>query len=134
MELGRLSLYIRCIMGTNYYCHLAGEKRHIGKRSAAGRQYCWDCGQTLFAPGEQFVHEQIGIVRRRRFYKLCPKCNRQPEKPCMSFNWAMPEADLQRVSGPITNGYGEVFSLREFLNLLEECPIQYTDSIGEDFC
>jgi len=50
-------------MGTNYYlkideCECCGryEKKHIGKRSAAGR-YCFDCGVSLCVDGEDNVHK-----------------------------------------------------------------------------
>ena len=69
---------------------------------------------------------------------------------CSSFTWAMPhmrlvEAIREVLSCPccnrpyddkdkvIENEYGDLFSWHEFLMVLEECPVQYSDSIGHEF-
>jgi len=67
-------------MGTNYYlkideCEHCGryEKKHIGKRSAAGR-YCFDCGVSMCVDGEEYVHSGTS-----HFNKKCYKCNKTIE-------------------------------------------------------
>lgn len=68
---------------------------------------------------------------------------------CSSFSWAMSEVDFYVVAAnrtivnsicgkgldkSIRDEYGDSFSLKEFRQVLEECPIQYFDSIGVCFC
>jgi hypothetical protein len=135
-------------MGTNYYT-LRGT--HIGKRSAAG-YYCYDCKQTLCKGGEDLVHN--GVVG---WYEKCPKCN-QPIKTetlktsttgrelglnkhsykekkgvhtCSSFTWAISKFRFSKLLF-IKDEYGRLFTRKEFLNILKECPIQY-NNIGRNF-
>lgn len=146
-------------MGTNFYLMSASKNRdldpstHIGKRSAAG-PYCWDCRTTLCSAGEKGVHYE-----RHSWLDACPKCGKKhkPErlqdgaagrelgfnsKPfsrkkgvasCSSFSWAMPESRLERVR-KVKDEYGRVYTKRQFMEMLEECPIRYTDMIGKEFC
>lgn len=132
-------------MGTNFYT-LDG--RHIGKRSAAGR-YCWDCGITL-CKGR--VHYGDG------FHDACPQCGAAPLKEsietssagrelgfnnappeaktgvqsCSSFSWAMEVGELEGEPA-IEDEYGRQYTAPEFQQVLEECPIRFTDSIGIEF-
>lgn len=135
-------------MGTNFY---DARGRHLGKRSAAGA-YCWDCGISLCMPGAEFVHEG------REFHACCPECGKErqvetietgaagrelgfnktkPKKKkgvasCSSFTWASrPEAIIN--TKYIKDEYGRRYSLRQFLAVLEECPIRFYNAIGTDF-
>lgn len=142
-------------MGTNFYvvgeADAFGEQAHIGKRSAAGR-YCWDCGVTLCKGGKANIHYGVG------FYDECPMCGRQaleeslkrgaagrelgfntspPQRKrgvqsAASFTWAMaPEkaTDLTLIE----DEYGRLYTRNEFFQVLEECPIQFFDSVGQEF-
>ena len=136
-------------MGTNFYVDLSGERgQHIGKRSAAGK-YCWDCRMTL-CKGR--VHSGAD------WYDACPQCDAGPVKEtieassagrelgfnksvpmaksgvasCSSFSWAVEPPYLEGVS-LIRDEYGRQFTREEFLQVLEECPIQFTESIGREF-
>jgi hypothetical protein len=137
-------------MGTNFY---AGGI-HIGKRSAAGF-YCWDCGVTLCKGGEAKVHYDVG------FYDRCPKCGKAPKretlsegavgrelgfnksKPapktgvqsCASFSWAISPETWRTIIGRkrIKDEYGRWLCRADFEAVLSECPIQYSDLVGQDF-
>ena len=125
---------------------------HIGLRSAAG-MYCWDDGVTLCKGGNEGVHYDSG------WYDSCPKCSKKPANEgldgsaagrelgfnktpygkktgvasCSSFTWCMdPDAFLKK-NVTIWNEYGDTFTKDEFLQILEECPIQYRHSIGKWF-
>lgn len=138
-------------MGTNFYvksdCEHQGQ--HIGKRSAAG-SYCWDCGVTLAKSG--MPHDGSGML------EACPKCekpgqseslddsaagrelgfNKSPPvrktgvRSCSSFSWAVEPGYLEGVD-EIEDEYGRRFTRGEFVAVLQECPIQFMDSIGRDF-
>jgi len=145
-------------MATNFY--LMGHKHddspeyHIGKRSAAGL-YCWNCRITLCEQGESAIHSSEST-----FSDKCPKCGKkyepkpgwhgagavelgfaQPYAPderkgidtCSSFTWAMNPERL-RSKRKVTDEYGRVYTIAEFNNIvLDNCPIQYKDSIGHEF-
>lgn len=146
-------------MGTNYYVRgwKSGDhmnpKFHIGKRSAAGL-YCWDCGVTLCKGGKKSVHSG-----ESKWLKSCPMCgkktiteglfdgaagrelgfNKTPfgkktgVSSCSSFSWCMRPGEFLKKNVIIWNEYGETFTKDEFLKILEECPIQYQNSIGQWF-
>lgn len=137
-------------MGCNFYL-LNGS--HVGKRSAAGL-YCWDCGVTLCKRGESGVHQSDS-----EWFETCPKCGHAPVKEtieesaagrelgfkkgkparkkgvasCASFTWAMWKDGLagKRV---LEDEYGKRYTRSEFDEVLLECPIQYGDMIGREFC
>jgi hypothetical protein len=140
-------------MGTNFYLeghgHSDDPKWHIGKRSAAG-WYCWDCGVTLCKGGEKKIHYSWP-----EWYEQCPKCgakkqnesisdgsvgrelgfNKEPYQKktgvasCSSFSWARKLGRVQKIE----NEYGDKFTRKEFEEMLEECPVQYYDSMGQWF-
>lgn len=141
-------------MGTNFYvkdhCGNNDPRYHIGKRSAAGF-YCWDCHKTFCIGGEEGVH-----YSENKWYDKCPICgksrdsesltsssvgrelgfNKDAPKPktgvksCCSFSWAR---DLGKIKH-IVDEYGTEYSLEEFKDVLNECPIQYKHSVGMVFC
>ena len=149
-------------MGTNFYLNKRGMDRykdHVGKRSAAGL-YCWDCRLTLCKGGEEKIHFSEGDKFHKACPKCGKKpkdegwgssagrelgFNKGPFKPkkgvasCASFTWAMPEDDLAkfldktRKKKPIVDEYGTEFSADEFVEILEECPVRYHHSIGQEF-
>ena len=146
-------------MGTNYYVRWwktndsMNPKYHIGKKAAAGL-YCWDCGVTLCKWGEMGVH-----LGDSNWFKSCPKCGGKPIKEglsdgsagrelgfnktpygrktgvasCSSFTWCMPPEEFLKKNVKIWNEYGDTFTKDEFLKILEECPIQFKNFIGEWF-
>jgi len=142
-------------MGTNFYNKLDG--KHIGKRSAAG-MYCWDCGKTLCKGGKEKVHfedewfekcpicgkgvikeslDQSSAGRELGFNKSKPSI-KSGVKTCSSFSWATkPEEILNRKLHWnwkwIENEYGDKFTLKQFKEVLKECPLQYKHSIGKIF-
>ena len=142
-------------MGCNFYT-LSG--KHIGKRSAAG-YYCWDCDITLCKQGNDGVHKgETGEAGQTGWFKKCPLCGQMPQeeslddssagrelgfnkqpfgkkmgvKSCSSFSWAMEKAQLKRIIF-VKDEYGRKYTKRKFWKMLDECPIQYFDSIGTEF-
>lgn len=92
--------------------------------------------------------------------KVCPKCGKKPKKEglenssvgrelgfnkekfekktgvasCSSFSWAMRPIKANSLLF-VKDEYGRIYSGSTFRNeILAECPIQYTDLIGVEFC
>jgi len=133
-------------MGTNFYRkgYIGNDNPdyHIGKRSAAG-WYCWDCNVSLCKDGDSAVHTST----RDKWYDKCPICGKGIDKEdlnnstvgrelgfnksrpkrktgvssCCSFTWAR---DLGRIR-KIQDEYGRHYTKEEFLEVLEECPIEF---------
>ena len=136
-------------MGCNFYTL---KNTHIGKRSAAGL-YCWDCDLTLCYGGKNNVHGGYN-----QWYRKCPECGKLPEKEtlenssagrelgfnknpfkkkvgvqsCSSFTWAINKAKLNRIKY-IKDEYGRKYTIAEFFEMLDECPIQFKNMIGKEF-
>ena len=146
-------------MGTNFY--FTRGRKHIGKRSAAGF-YCWDCRKTLCKDGDKGVHQHasgwhetcpvcgqkptenpLGLidVGSAAVELGWAKPNVKPKlgvASCSSFTWAMePEIvkkSCKRLGKPVVDEYGTKYTGKQFLNMIESnCPILYTNSIGQDF-
>ena len=129
---------------------------HIGKRSAAG-MFCWDCGITLCEEGPGKIHSGRG-----NWFDSCPRCGKAKEKEtldrsapgrelgfntglpqkkcgvksCSSFTWAMSPKNIESLKPRqrgIEDEYGRKYTLLQFKKILEECPIQFHDSIGMEF-
>jgi len=140
-------------VGTNFY--VEGTGQHIGKRSAAG-SYCWDCNVTLCVEGEAGIH-----TGKSAWFKHCPKCgkletkedmetsaagrelgfnrNRPKRKTgirsCSSFTWAvLPCQNRLDIDAGVIDEYDRYLTKEEFESVLEECPVQFFDSIGTEFC
>ncbi len=134
----------------------ASEDEHIGKRSAAGL-YCWDCRATLCPLGEKYVHFVGG-----KWLEACPKCGAKPQKEpieesaagielgfnesgrprrkgvagCSSFSFAQkPDKVISMVTAGtwVEDEYGRKLSPDDFQQVLEDCPIKFTDSVGKEF-
>lgn len=150
-------------MGTNFYLRDANRDtdRHIGKRSAAG-YYCWDCKQTLCKGGESRIHSgtskwhetcpqckssrieetwEDSAVGKELGFNEAQSQAKTGVRTCCSFVWAMPQEEmLKNCKGlltffrkPIIDEYEQCYTLQEFQQILEECPVQYTKMIGERF-
>jgi hypothetical protein len=56
---------------------------------------------------------------------------------CCSFIWAIGHvefAGLNRTkNGVIINEYGDLFTFKQFLEILKDCPVQYYHNIGINF-
>lgn len=138
-------------MGTNFYLM---NGTHIGKRSAAGA-FCWDCGETLCIGGIQKVHmdgewydkcprcakvvkpeflEYSAAGRELGFNKSKPK-NKHGVQSCCSFSWAIDPPILleSKRYKKVKDEYGKAYTVKEFEEVLEECPIRFYDNIGRDF-
>jgi len=137
-------------MGTNYY---TVNGKHIGKRSAAG-MYCWGCKKTLCREGEKRVHDDS------KWFDCCPLCGKKPEietleqssagrelgfnkskpttktgvKSCSSFTWAIdPKKFMKSKIKWVKDEYRRKITKQDFIKILDECPVQFTNSIGQDF-
>ena len=131
---------------------------HIGKRSAAG-WYCWDCGTTLCIDGSSGIHQSnsgwysccpscnqeknvedlknSSAGRELGFNKTKYK-KKTGVASCCSFLWAYAplkfKKDYRDKKGKIViDEYGDLFSYRQFLEILNECPNQGT-WVGQEFC
>lgn len=150
-------------MGTNFYGKLNGETVHIGKRSAAGLYCWDCGVTLCKEGVENVHHTKVknatfdNTDHWTEWYKKCPKCGKSstenfddttaarelgfntatPHKKkgvatCSSFSWAIRPSSLSEVK-KIEDEYGTKYTFLQFKKVLEECPIQYTRSIGEDF-
>ena len=147
-------------MGTNFYWSDNGsEGGHIGKRSAAGL-FCWDCNETLCIGGFSGIHrssgfhdscQKCGAVKVAEGWEssggvelgfATPRRHRpKGVRSCSSFSWAT-DSMLARIrcaeeseNECVIDEYGRKLKGREFLAMLENnCPVQFFDSIGVEFC
>ena len=117
-------------MGTNYYWKDKGESKfdgHIGKMSAAG-PYCWECGATLCTWGTEHVHSGGGSIAED--CPVCEKSRGELDSTC-SFTWTyMAQYEkLKTMKGRkdkvVVNEYGEEFTVDDFLEIAEACPIWF---------
>jgi len=133
-------------MGTNYY---KMDGTHIGKSSAGGH-YCWDCKRTL-CESEDLIHYDS------KWSSKCPICGQKPVQESLeessagkqlgfndhrtiqagvrsicTFTWAIDQADLKYIR-KVKNEYGRIFTLKEFDEIVNDCPVHYLHMIGEDF-
>lgn len=136
---------------------------HIGKRSAAG-WYCWDCGVPLVRGGDiHLVHTshdvhmdtcprcgqgkpeenftsgasaiELGFAEPRKSRK------RRGVSSCSSFSYGQDPTIVQAICEQYANEdvvadeYGQEMTGQEFMSMVfSNCPIQFTHSIGVDFC
>lgn len=143
-------------MGTNYY--LIGTGKHVGKRSAAG-YYCFDCGRTLCSGGDNSVHfgdtgwhdncpscgsvpitEKIGestVGIELGFNKNITE-QKQGVRSCSSFTFAIDEKRLKypmviRWARVVKDEYGSIYTMKQFMKILNACPIKFYHMIGKEF-
>lgn len=122
----------------HYSCHLGNSRKpgtcHISNCDG-GHWFdkCPSCGGK-YEP-ENFLNSSA--ARELGFNKDKPK-KKTGIKSCCSFTWAMTKYDLKNFckksknKKPILDEYGASFSLKEFEEILKECPIQ-SHSIGMEF-
>lgn len=48
--------------------------------------------------------------------------------------WYLSAGEVPVTPAAIVDEYGREYTREEFLQMLEECPIRFTDSCGERFC
>jgi hypothetical protein len=135
-------------------CKKGEQDIHMGCRKP-GHIAC-DCGWHKECPkcGAKPVKEGLEAGsggRELGFNKSRPKAKTGVQS-CASFTWAMSPDTLssyvsQGSAGQcpccnrdyddkekiIQDEYGDLFTWHEFLMILEECPVQYNDSIGQEF-
>jgi hypothetical protein len=88
---------------------------------------CPKCGQE---PTKESVENSA--AGRELGFNRAPPQRKTGVASCSSFSWAVKPGYLEGVA-EIENEYGDHFTRAEFIALLEECPIQFTHSIGIDF-
>jgi hypothetical protein len=140
----------------------ATEGAHIGKRSAAG-MFCWDCDETLCNGGKMAVHYGVsGWSTTCRKCGAAPVANEglkagpaavelgfappRDERPkgvrgTSSFSWEIQPGEVRSICEAklndrcVVDEYGHVSTGGEFLRMLRaNCGIEFTGSIGTDFC
>ena len=138
------------------------EGQHIGKRSAAGR-YCFDCDVTLCTGGKEEAHNGQGrddewydacpkcgakpviesfnnsSVGLELGFNDNPTEKKTGVRGCSSFRWAVDpirfiSVDFPKLGNyPVTDEYGKTYKIGEFVEMVKVCPIQFYDSIGQEF-
>ena len=113
-----------------------------------GHMFC-DCGWHKKCPkcGGKPVNESLesgAAGRDLGFNKSAPKV-KSGVCSCSSFTWAMKQdfllSSMLSETSPhydvnekvIEDEYGSLFTLKEFMEMLDECPIQYNESVGQEF-
>lgn len=107
---------------------------------------CLTCGQkpNIESIGASTAGRELG------FNQDTPR-RKSGVSSCSSFRWAMEEKDMigkiaeiekcpncdhpyPDTDKVIEDEYGSPYTLAQFRQILQECPIQYQDSIGQVFC
>lgn len=121
------------------------------KRLHYGNSEWYDlCPTCLKAPQKESLSDS-SAGRELGFNKSTPHY-KTGVATCSSFNWAIKEEELEskikenthcsmcgREWEPETHDqviedeYGNLYTLKEFIQVLSECPIIYKDSIGQNF-
>ena len=124
-------------------CIRGEEAIHYSNRNGF-HDACPRCGKKPKAEG----YASTGA--RELGFNSAPPARKMGVASCSSFTWAMdpkrilegkilleacpncarPFDDLDKV---IEDEYGHLFTIEEFRRVLEECPVQYKDSIGTQF-
>jgi len=94
---------------------------------------CLKCGKKY----REESMDKSSVGRELGFNRSIPK-KKTGVKTCSSFNWAMKKEKLYKKFKEkkikfIYNEYGDKYNLKEFKQMLKECPIQFENSIGEHF-
>ena len=94
---------------------------------------CPICKQSI--TDEDLDHSSVG---RELGFNKTPPAKKTGIKSCSSFTWAMhPSIWMKRVRQSkdkiVEDEYGRHFTVKEFCAVLEECPIQFEDSIDQEF-
>jgi hypothetical protein len=105
---------------------------------------CPSCGKKP----EPAHLESSAVGRELGFNKSTPK-RKTGVDGCASFSWCVPPGILEQLIQEheacptcdrpwhtpevIENEYGDLYTLDEFKGVLEECPVQFTHSVGQSF-
>jgi hypothetical protein len=129
------------------------EDIHQGCRNRSHPQFC-NCGWYDACPvcGEKPEKESLseGSAGRELGFNKSAPGKKTGVASCSSFTWAMaPEKiplelkdndscpccrrEYEDKDKVIENEYGDLFTWDEFMAVLDECPVKYTNSIGENF-
>lgn len=118
-------------------CGISNIRLYIEESKKLWYERCPKCGRA--EAKEELDTSAAG--RELGFNENTPK-KKMGVRGCASFTWDMPpdeffKADMSEAAAigkrPIEDEYGRGYSLEEFKQVLEECPIQFTDSIGCNF-
>jgi hypothetical protein len=149
-------------MGTNFYIKDAKGKAgyHVGKRSAAGF-YCFDCHAPLNNKGLSGVHSchatpltacpvcgkkpikeswDTSSAGLELGFNKNPYQKKTGVSSASSFTFAMGLDEMKKklmsrklFSKCIIDEYGRTYTYHEFMDLLNACPIHFTNMIGQEF-
>lgn len=124
-----------------------GGEAHVHMGKSGWLKACPKCGKSQ----EDESIKESSVGRELGFNKIPPQ-RKTGVKSCSSFSWAMKRERFEELKESkagkcpccgttyadqdkiIENEYGDLFTLEEFEQILQECPIQYTESIGQCFC
>ena len=127
-------------------CELGEKEIHTGRCKKPNHGLYCNCGWYKECPicGKKPVQENLNDSSSGRelgFNKNPPK-KKTGVSSCSSFTWATWPTEIIKYCAKhkwsferklIRNEYGDKFTHKEFLQMLEECPVQYFDSIGQCF-
>jgi hypothetical protein len=137
-------------------------KVHLGKRSGAG-MFCWDCRVTLCKGGNEMLHtgrsewfDRCPLCHKSERDRIPTRFDRAlsaEEAPeavtdrngvsyCCSFSWAQNPETVRRILAEemgsdrplVEDEYRKTYTAREFVEVLADCPIEFTELIGREFC
>lgn len=105
-----------------------------GRRDVKWHSKCPSCGKR---PKEEELSD--GAAGRELGFNTSKPKRKKGVASCASFSWAMPKKKLlglskkRRLKDSLKDEYGREYSHQEFLDVLSECPIEFTNLIGQDF-
>jgi hypothetical protein len=98
------------------------------ERAKEWHEVCPQCGNR---PAEEGIDESS--AGRELGFNTDPPKRKKGVSSCSSFSWAIEPEDLKGV-GAILDEYDHEYTAEDFAAALKECPIQFRDSIGMEFC
>ena len=101
-------------------------KKESLEKSSAGRELGFNKGPYKRKTGVASCSSFTWAIDPKKFFEQ--KIEIEYEGKCTCCGQVLPDS-----SKVIENEYGDLFTLEEFKQILQECPIQYTDSIGKCF-
>lgn len=102
--------------------------RYLAAQASCWYECCPTCGA---APSSETL--ATSAAGRELGFNDGPPAPRRGVQSCSSFSWAMEPSRVEGIE-QIEDEYGRTYTRAEFLAVLDECPIQFTHSIGEWFC
>jgi len=124
---------IACRGGLSKNGFSAVAENEWSRRDVTWHKKCPKCGKR--PPNEEIDEGAIG--RELGFNKSLT--TKKGVTSCCSFSWAMPKKEALRISKTrkwlecVRDEYGREYTHKEFIAIINDCPIEFTDMIGTRF-